>query len=210
MKRKRLILILAMVAILSTMSWAQRFELMPFAGYRTSGGFDIDSIGHSRFTIKDGLAYGVSLGVMLSPTSQVEFMWSQTNSQVTGSIIQPSPEQQELFDIHTSQFHVNFIYLFPRSSSNRVIPYFLVGLGLTLADPKGEVNGETRFSWSLGGGIKIMASERVGLRFQGKWIPTYINTSSEVWCDWWGFCYAVPLSQYMSQGEFTGGIFFRF
>jgi opacity protein-like surface antigen len=120
------------------------------------------------------------------------------------------PEQQELFNIHTSQFHVNFIYLFPRSSSNRVIPYFLVGLGLTLADPKGEVNGETRFSWSLGGGIKIMASERVGLRFQGKWIPTYINTKSELWCDWWGFCYAIPVSQYMSQGEFTGGIFFRF
>ena len=69
------------------------------------------------------------------------------------------------------------------------------------------MTGETRFSFSLGGSIKVVANERFGFRFQANWIPTYINTKSEVWCDWWGFCYAIPPSQYMSQGEFTGGNF---
>jgi opacity protein-like surface antigen len=209
MKSKRLITIFAMVAVLATLSWAQSIELMPFAGYRTAGGFNVDALAHSRFTVKDGLAFGLTLGIMLSPVTQVEFMWSQTNSQLTGTLIQPAMGQEELFDLRTSQFHVNFIYLIPRYDS-RVVPYVLAGLGLTYADPKGQSGGETRFSWSLGGGIRIMASDRVGLRFQGKWNPTYINTSSAVWCDWWGLCYAFPVSQYMSQGEFTGGIFFRF
>ena len=209
MVRKKLLLSLALVVLLSSMTWAQRFELMPFAGYRTTGSFKVDSIGHSKFTIDDGLAFGVSLGVLTSPTTQVEFMWSQTNSQVSGTLIQPGSGRDIFFDVHTSQFHVNFIYLVQRYDS-RVIPYVLAGLGLTYADPKGETGGETRFSFSLGGGIKIMANERLGFRFQGKWTPTYINTNSEVWCDWWGFCYAIPISQYMNQGEFTGGIFFRF
>jgi opacity protein-like surface antigen len=209
MNKKTLILIITLIAILSTMSWAQSIELMPFAGYRTSGSFNVDALLHSRFTVKDGFTFGLSLGVMLSPVTQVEFMWSQTNSPLIGSLKQPRTGREELFDVRTSQFHVNFIYLIPRYNS-RIVPYVLAGIGLTYADPKGQAGGETRFSWSLGGGIKVMASERVGLRLQGKWNPTYINTSSEVWCDWWGFCYAVPISQYMSQGEFTGGIFFRF
>jgi hypothetical protein len=192
------------------MSWAQKFELMPFVGYRTSGSFDVESLGHSRFTITDGLAFGLTFGILLNPNTQIELMWSQTNSNVRGSLIQPAPVEDDLFEVNTSQFHVNFMYLFPASSTSRAIPHIFAGLGLTYADPKGEAGGETRFSFALGAGLKLMASERVGFRFQAKWNPTFVNTSSQIWCDWWGFCYAIPVSQYMSQFEFTGGIFFRF
>jgi hypothetical protein len=209
MKRKRVLIILALIAILSTTSFAQRKELMAFAGYRTGGSFNVTSTDFLTFEIEDGFNFGLALGLMISPEMEVEFMWSQTNSQLSGYLISPILEKEAVFDIHTSQFHVNFLFLFPQGNK-RFVPYFLMGLGLTLADPKGEVNGETRFSYSLGGGIKAMVNERMGLRFQAKWNPTYINTSSELWVDYWGFVYAIPVSQYMSQGEFTGGIFFRF
>jgi len=32
-----------------------------------------------------------------------------------------------------------------------------------------------------------MASERVGFKAQVKWLPTDINTTSEIWIDWWGY-----------------------
>ena len=121
MKRKRLILILTLIVILSTMTWAQSIELMPFAGYRTSGSFNVDALVHSQFTIKDGFTFGLSLGIMLSPVTQVEFMWSQTNSPLTGRLIQPAMGREELFDLRTSQFHVNFIYLIPRYDI-RIVP----------------------------------------------------------------------------------------
>jgi len=209
MKRKRVLIILALIAILSTTSFAQRKELMAFAGYRTSGSFNVTSTDHLTFEIEDGFNFGLALGFMISPEMEIEFMWSQTNSQLSGYLISPILEKEVVFDIHTSQFHVNFLFLFPQGNK-RVVPYFLMGLGLTLADPKGEVNGETRFSYSLGGGLKAMVNERMGIRLQAKWNPTYINTSSELWVDYWGFVYAIPVSQYMSQGEFTAGIFFRF
>ena len=209
MKRTRVLIILALIAILSTTSFAQRKELMAFAGYRTGGSFNVTSTDFLTFEIEDGFNFGLALGLMISPEMEVEFMWSQTNSQLSGYLISPILEKEAVFDIHTSQFHVNFLFLFPQGNK-RFVPYFLMGLGLTLADPKGEVNGETRFSYSLGGGLKAMVNERMGIRLQAKWNPTYINTSSELWVDYWGFVYAIPISQYMSQGEFTGGIFFRF
>ena len=209
MIRKRMLFIFALMAILSTMSFAQRIELMPFAGYRTGGSFNVTSTDFVSFSVEDGFNFGLALGLMLSPVAEIEFMWSQTNSQLTGYLIPPLRGEDPVFDIHTSQFHVNFLLLFPRGNT-KIVPYFMFGLGLTYADPKGETNGETRFSYSLGGGIKAMVNERVGLRFQAKWNPTYINTRTELWVDYWGFVYAVPVSQYMSQGEFTGGIFFRF
>ena len=167
------------------------------------------STDHLTFEIEDGFNFGLALGFMISPEMEIEFMWSQTNSQLSGYLISPILEKEVVFDIHTSQFHVNILVLFPQGNK-RFVPYFLMGLGLTLADPKGEVNGETRFSYSLGGGLKAMVNERMGIRLQAKWNPTYINTSSELWVDYWGFVYAIPVSQYMSQGEFTAGIFFRF
>lgn len=211
MKRKRVLLVLPLmlVMLMSTMSWGQRFELMPFAGYRTSGSFNVNSLDHAKFVIEDGFNFGLTLGVITSEFTELEFMWSQTDSRLSGSLILPGQEREGFFDLHTSQFHLNFLYLFPKVN-RRAVPYFLMGLGLTYADPKGETNGETRFSFSLGGGIKAMVNERMGIRLQAKWIPTYINSHSELWVDYWGFVYAVPVSQYMSQWEFTGGIFFRF
>jgi opacity protein-like surface antigen len=209
MKRTRVLIILALIAILSTTSFAQRKELMAFAGYRTGGSFNVASTDYLTFEIEDGFNFGLALGLMISPVTEIEFMWSQTNSKLSGYLISPILEKGAVFDIHTSQFHVNFLFLFPQGNK-RLVPYFLFGLGLTYADPKGEPNGETRFSYSLGGGLKAMINERMGIRLQAKWNPTYINTSSELWVDYWGFVYAIPVSQYMSQGEFTGGIFFRF
>jgi hypothetical protein len=209
MKGKRFLLVILLMAAVSTMSWAQKFEVMPFAGYRTSGSFDVTSLGYARFTIKDGLAYGLTLGFMPSQHAEIEFMWSRTDSDLVGNLVATPAVDQQVFKLHTDQYHVNFLAMFPKPYA-RLVPYLLFGLGATYAKPP-DAGGETRLSWALGGGLKVMAGERLGLRFQAKWTPTYIHTKTGgIWCDWWGYCYAIPIDEYMSQGEFTGGIFFRF
>ena len=209
MKTKKLFLVIALVAVVASTSWAQRFEIMPFAGYRTSGSFNIGSLDYGRVTIKGGFAYGITLAYTPSRHAQIEIMWSRTDSSLYGDLTIQPQTSIKVFKLHTDQFHVNFMPMFLQANG-RVMPYLLFGLGLTYAKPP-NVSGETRFSWSIGGGAKVMFRENIGLRLQAKWAPTYINTTSGVlWCDWWGFCYMIPVSNYMSQGEFTGGIFFRF
>jgi len=54
---KRLLLIVALVALMSTMSLAQKFEITPFGGYRTSGSFKLapNVLNYSNLKITDEL-----------------------------------------------------------------------------------------------------------------------------------------------------------
>ncbi len=221
-KSKALILALALVLV-STAAWSQgRFEVTPTIGYRTAGNFEGAVLQLSDFSITDGLAYGLSLGYRVNQMLTMEAFWSRVDSSLTASV--SGAGEQELAKIGTDQIHANFLF-FALNDQAKARPYFLLGLGATIANPKatnfsdGDINpsGETidpssasRFSWSLGGGVLVMASERVGVKLQGKWFPTYINTTSEIWIDWWGYPWVVPVSNYMNQWEFTGGLVFRF
>ena len=217
-------LIFALVLVLaSTAAWGQaRFEITPFVGYRTTGSFEGAVLQLSDFSITDGLAYGLSLGYRVNQMLTMEVLWSRSDSAITARV--SGAGEQELAKVATDAIHANFLF-FALNDQYRARPYFLLGLGATIANPKatdfsdGDINpsGQTidpssasRFSWSLGGGVVISASERIGIKLQAKWFPTYINTTSEIWIDWWGYPWVVPVSNYMDQWEFTGGLVFRF
>lgn len=207
---KRLVLIFALMALLSTMSLAQKFEFTPFGGYRTIGQFEIapNVLEYANLKIGDGFAWGFSLGYRVNDALTIEAMWSRTTSGLTAELA--GGETQGIFDLNLDHLHANFL-LYVGRGARKVQPYVLLGLGATYFNPKSsEANGEWRFSWSLGGGLIAMFTRSVGARLQAKWVPTYINTSSALWIDWWGYPWVVPVNNFMSQGEFTGGIVFRF
>ena len=73
--------------------------------------------------------------------------------------------------------------------------------------PTRNLGGVTsRFSSTWGGGLKLQTSDRVSLRLEGRWTPTFIKSDSEGWwCDpYWG-CYVVADAQYANQFELSGG-----
>lgn len=206
---RRMTAALVFMMIATTMTWAQRLEVMAFAGYRTQARFNVDSEEFSSFAIKGGAAYGAGLTYSLSPYLGIELVWSRTNSMVVGRAIATPLLNEDLFKTHTDQFYANLIGTFPGGRSD-LVPYILGGVGWTSSNPYGEAAGISRFSAGLGGGFKWMVTGRAGLRFQAKWNLTYINKGTAVWVDWWGNVFIYPVSRYMSQGEFTGGLFFRF
>jgi len=219
---KALILALALILV-STAAWGQgRFEVTPFIGYRTTGSFEGAVQELSNFSIKDGFAYGLSLGYRVNQMLTMEVLWSRVDSSLTAHVT--GAGEQEVAKIATDAVHANFLF-FALNDQYKARPYFLLGLGATIANPDatnfhtGTINpsgksfdpsAASRFSWSLGGGVVVSASERIGLKLQVKWFPTYINTTSEIWIDWWGYPWVVPVSNYMNQWEFTGGLVFRF
>jgi opacity protein-like surface antigen len=215
MKNSKVLILALALVLVSTAAWAQgRIEIMPFAGYRTTGSFEGAVLDFTDFHIKDGFAYGLTFGYRVNQMFTIEGMWSRVDSSISAM---ENASEVELAKLSTDQFHGNFLIFFG-GEEMKARPYFLIGLGATIANPKsttfdGETvdpGSESRFSWSLGGGLQVMFSEKVGLRAQGKWTPTYINTSSEIWVDWWGYPWVVPVSNYMNQWEFTGGLVFRF
>ena len=211
---KALILALALILV-STAAWAQRFELTPFVGYRTSGSFDGTYQDFTNFKVNGGMAFGLTFGYMVSPNILVEAMMSRLNSSLSAHGLEIV--DTNLFDLTTDVYHLNFLFYFGNAEA-KARPFILLGLGLLSANPKpAEIEGEsfdapakTRFSWSLGAGLEAMFNRNVGVRVTAKWLPTYINSESAIWIDWWGNPWIVPVSNYMNQGEFTGGLVFRF
>jgi opacity protein-like surface antigen len=216
MKKTALLALIAILALGSTSAWAQssgRLVIQPFAGYRTGGDFGLRAdvvLPFSGVRITDDFAYGLSLGVRMNPNFTLEAQWARSAPTMEGISPIAGLPNTTLFRLYEDQFHANIIAYF---GDNGIIrPFFVTGLGVTVANPRGVegVNSETRFSWNLGLGLEKMFNEMVGLRLQAKWSSTYINEKAAWFVDWWGFAHVVPVSQYMPQWEFTGGLVFRF
>ena len=98
----------------------------------------------------------------------------------------------------------------PGTGSDRVSPFVSFSLGVTVFNPAG-LGSEDKFSFSLGGGVKYFLGERVGLRLQLRWTPTYVNSTSEgVFCNPFGFCYVVQDAHYVNQTEASAGLIIKF
>ena len=202
-------------------AWAQggRWVIQPMAGYRTSGDFGLRpevevTTDVAGIRISDGFAYGLSLGYRLSPFVTMEASWVRTVGMAQAIPYYSGQPNIDLIDVAEDVIHANFLFYF--GENQYVKPFFVTGLGVTLADGKANETfpnpgNLSRFSWNLGLGVEKMFNEKMGFRAQAKWFTTYVNDQMAWWYDWWwGGYYLVPVSQYMGQWEFTGGLIIRF
>jgi opacity protein-like surface antigen len=197
-----------------------RVEVSGFVGFSLNDGVDGNAVlagnGQVYDTIepKDSAIYGFTVGFLVGEGAEVGFRWAQAPStlQVKGTTT------TELGDMSINSYHGYFAYNFGETDAP-MRPFVLIGLGATnfgsvtvntgLRDF--TTGGETQFSTTWAGGVKIFPSEHVGVRLAAEWTPTYIKTDSVGWwCDpYWG-CYLVGNAQYSSQFQFNGGVTLRF
>jgi len=215
MKKVTLLMVVGLLALGAMSVWAQggRIVISPTVGYRTSGDFgvrpEVEGLTpYSGVKISDGLAYGLSLGFRLSPYVTMEALWTRSVGMAQALSYYVGQPNTDIFNVAEDVIHANFLFYF--GENKMVKPFFITGLGVTLADGQYEgVGAVSRFSWNLGMGFDKMFNEKVGLRVTAKWFTTYINDQLGWWYSYWGY-YLVPVSQYMGQWEFTGGLIFRF
>ncbi len=210
---RRIILAALITVAAATPVTAQRFEAQPFVGVRWGGAFSVDETIPGGFQETEinpdaGFAWGATLGLNVTDNFGLEFLWSRQSSAINAEPLNAS--QIFLFDASISQYQGNMLFNL-RDPDSRLRPFFLLGLGATNVDPDQEgVDGVVKFSWSLGGGVRTYFSERVGVRAQLRWTPTYVTSEPALFCDVFGFCYVVDEADYANQGEFTTGVIFRF
>jgi len=202
-------------AFAMALAWAHpafsqtRLEIQPFAGYKFGGGADVggNALGINRINIDSSVAYGVTATFNPSEHTGIEFLWNRQPTNASGSLSGGGTYPQKI-GVTLDQFHGNFLYSFTGHQST-VEPFVLFGLGAT--DMHGGGSSTTKFSWAVGGGVKVFASRHVGFRFQARYAPTYLySTNGGVWCNWWGYCWVVPNDHFLNQGDVTGGVIFRF
>jgi hypothetical protein len=199
----------------------QRLEFSFALGWTFSDGVSGETIVqgpdgnfYDRVDPKDSSSWGFTGEYFILENLEVGFQFNRQKStlEVGGTAT------REIGDFNVDNYHGIFSYNFG-SSHTRVRPFLQMGIGAThygavdfvFDQVQGTIDGSTKASVTVGGGLKLFATENIGVRIQARLTPTYISTDDDGWwCDpFWG-CYTVGNVQYSNQIEMGGGINIRF
>ncbi len=187
-----------------------RFEASIMGGYRFLG--DLTSAGEAPFQsvdLSNTPTWGVTLGYDLSPTLAVEAQYSYARPEATWIPWDPSQPRYQ-FTIGVRDFQFAGLLQVPIEEPD-FLAYAGLGVGVTILETSEAVGDTAKFSFSLSLGVKRYYSKHVGLRFEARWIPAYLWTTSEGVdiCDVNDLCFNTG-NRYMQQLEFRVGATFRF
>jgi opacity protein-like surface antigen len=211
---------LFLIAGVAPASAQGRVEVSGFVGFSIADGVESDPIlagdGNIYDTIEpdDSAVYGFTVGVLAGEGAELGFRWAQQPT----SLLASGTSERTIGDMTISSYHGYFAYNFGEADA-KMRPFVLIGLGATnfgsidatVAGVSRSIGGETQFSTTWAGGVKIFPAPKVGIRLAFEWTPTYIKTDSVGWwCDpYWG-CYLVGNAQYSNSLQFNGGVTVRF
>jgi len=187
-------------------------ELSLLAGWQLNRDFqvseDYGNLGSSGLTageevdLESGIAYGVA----------VDFIYDGQPDQRYGLYI--SHQQSELgsnialanSDLDITHAHITFKNYYP---SGKIAPFVLAGVGVGVFDPSDNtLDSEELFSGQLATGLSYQLSDTVFLRAEARWLATFFDGQSAIFCD--GGCVITVKSDVYSQLQTNLGLMFQF
>ncbi len=183
------------------------FEITPFTAYRIGGQFD-EKDGDGQFELNESDAQGIMLNIRANPNGQYELLYARQDTEVdTQALFATDP----MLDLDVEYFQFGGTYLF---DGENIRPFVAMTFGLTHFDPQpAEFDSETYFSASFGGGVQLNASQRIGVRIEGRVFTTLVESDSDIFCsstDGVGACLIQVDGTTLTQWEARAGLVFRF
>jgi opacity protein-like surface antigen len=179
-------------------------EITPFAGYTMGGDFTETTSGTS-LGFDDTANYGIMIDIRQKEESWIELYFSRQQTQLrTDSGLLSG---KALFDVDIDYYHIGGTY---GTASGTVRPFVVGTFGATHLNPRGEgLTSETKFSLSLGGGVKLALTKHIGLRLDGRWFGTFIGGSGSMFCAS-GACLINVQGDVISQFTANAGVILAF
>ena len=149
---------------------AQKIEITPFYGFQFAGKVVAYQ---GDLNIRDAAMYGLMLDISVQGGMQIELYYSRTDTRA--DFVEYRGPTHKLTDLSVNYFQLGFL----RAVKNvdKITMYGIGSLGASLFSPTGQNYNETPtnyyyddwwlFSVTVGGGAKIMFSEKIGLRLEG-------------------------------------------
>ena len=184
---KQLITILSLFVTVPAM--AQNYAITPYVGYRTSSSLDSTTTGEA-IDINETSSFGILLSMKKDRETDYDFLFSRQNTDLKQQG-QTIPNSGLRFDYYQIGGTVNY-------DVDNLKPFVTGGLGITHLSPSNSAySSDTKFSLSIGGGLKVPVSQKVGLRLEMRGYGTVISGSGSILCS--GGCVA----------QFTGAVFWQ-
>jgi hypothetical protein len=207
-----LIRIAAFLTVLFTLSALAenkppRFEITPFAGYRLGGTFEDDET-RDELKLEDSSSFGMSLSMQAEANTQYELTYSHQATDIDVSDVLPGASD---LDIDLDYLQIGGTYLW---DGNVARPFLVATIGIAHLDPDAsDLDAETYFAFSVGGGWKVFPTRRLGLRLEGRFYGTVLESDSAVFCrsgpEGTG-CLLRTSGELLWQWEMFAGVSFRF
>ena len=197
------------LAVISSPALADEaaIEITPFAGYRFGGNFDVDGSDLS-YEVKDSPSFGIAVNFPHRQNTQWEVYYSQqsTDAELNG-VANADPS----VDVDLYVLQLGGIYQW---DGDTVRPYLAATLGGThIRTGSSGSESDTFFSGSIGLGVKILPTSRVGIRLEARALGTFFNDSTDLFCRTGpdaNVCAVRVEGDMLTQIETFAGLTFRF
>ncbi|MCK5351520.1 hypothetical protein KAJ77_03025 [bacterium] len=198
-----LLLTVGLMLISPQAASAEGVQITPFLGYSVGGEFE-DYFTGTKLSLSEDETYGFIISKDTAPGTQAEFFYSYQPSSLSASgAFTPGVE----VDVDVEYFHIGGRQYLGEGTAK---PFVVGSLGATHFDPhSSRLESETRFSIGLGGGVELGASERIGIRLEGRGFATFFDSDGAVFCGPIG-CTVAVASQVLWQFEVLAGVTFKF
>jgi len=184
-----------------------KFELTPFAAYRIGGNFE-EKDGAGRVELNDSDTQGIMFNIKANHNGQYELLYARqsTDADTEGFFV-----SDPTIDLDVEYFHFGGTYLF---DGEKTRPFIALTVGLSQFDPQLlDTGSESFFSASIGGGVQLNASKRIGVRLEARVFTTFVEDDSNIFCGSAGgdgACLIQVDARTLNQWEARAGLVFRF
>lgn len=193
------------------------FEISPLFGYtwtsRVSGykgEFDIAN------SANWGIMFNVDIQNYTYKGTMLEILYNRQDSKAE-FYEYGTHFKEELFDISADYFQIGAMN---KMNYENVEPFLEFLIGATRFAAKSDLNregmepfrpsDEWMFSATLGGGVRLMLSDRIGLRAHGRLLMPMSFSGGGLWCGTGGCSIGVGSSSWFIQGDVGAGLIIRF
>lgn len=195
---------LGLALAMAPTAFAQQVELTPHIGYKLGGGLTDFYTGRD-YDFDDSESYGLTLNYTLGlmGDTQLDLSWSRqdTSMEVTGF-------ERDTFDLTIDHWQIGGLRQWNEDEPLR--PFVVGSIGAAHFSPdEADLSSATRFAFGLGGGVKILPSDHVGIRLQGKLYGAYASGGGGLICGGAGCTFGFS-GNFMWQAEFSAGLIIAF
>ena len=219
MVRKAVLFLGLSVLVLTAVASAQQkgFEITPLYSYcwtsrvnAYDGEYDISNSGSW------GILFSIDIENYTYKGTALQLLYNRQDA-VAEFYEYPGKIKNDLFDMAVEYYQIGVAN---KLHYDQVEPFGEFLLGATRFAPKSDYHPETgdpyrpgdewMFSMTLGAGVRVMASERVGIRLHGRLLMPMSFSGGGLWCGSGGCSVGVGSSSWFIQGDLGAGIIIRF
>ncbi len=215
MKKITIIFLIGLLSMSFTKAQAQdeaKFELAPMVGFQFGGHVNFYE---GEFRIQDGMNYGGYANVLISQNHRIEFGYSMMS---TTASFRPYGTFLGDYNSWDGDVNVNYFLIGSHSEmpvSEKVILFGGASLGVSYMSVKASgMEDVWRFAIGIGAGMKVMFTDRVGIRLQGRLLmPMYfagVGFYAGVGTGGASSGLSLNTGSVIFQGDFQGGLVFAF